>query len=65
MVMCIAGPLIGITNGAFLMNTFKRISAIVSIAAILGLSGCFFGRGGGWNGHHYHDGDRGSEHYNH
>jgi hypothetical protein len=46
------------------MKTFKRITAIVSIVALLGLSGCFWGRGG-WNGHHYHEGDRGGEHYNH
>jgi len=63
MVMSIAGPLfIGTTNGAFPMTTFKHIAAIVSIVALLGLSGCFYGRDG-WGGHHYHEGDRGSEHH--
>jgi hypothetical protein len=51
------------------MSTVKRISALISIVAILGLSGCFWGRGG-WGGHvdhqgDHHEGDRGSEHYSH
>jgi hypothetical protein len=33
------------------MNTLKRITTVVAIIAILGLSGCFWGRGG-WGGHH-------------
>jgi hypothetical protein len=28
------------------MSTFKRISSIVMIVAILGSSGCFWGKGG-------------------
>jgi hypothetical protein len=60
----IAGLIIGATNGVFLMNTVKRISVLVSIVAILGLSACFWGRGG-WGGHYDHQGDRGSEHYSH
>jgi len=62
MVMSIAGQLIGTTNGVVPMNTFKHIAALVSIVAILGLSGCFWGRGD-WNGHHYREGDHGSEHH--
>src|SRR5271156_1687064 len=58
---------IGTTNGAFLMSTVKRIAALISIVTVLGLSGCFWGRGG-WGGHNdhqgdHHEGDRGSEHY--
>ncbi|MGD0502666.1 MAG: hypothetical protein ABSD02_07975 [Steroidobacteraceae bacterium] len=50
------------------MNTFKRMSMVIAIVAILGSSGCFWGRGG-WGGNHGHDhdheGDRGSAHYAH
>lgn len=65
MVIGIAGLIIGTTNGVFLVSTVKRISALISIVAILGLSGCFWGRGG-WGGHNdhqgdHHEGDRGSE----
>ena len=46
------------------MNNFKRISVLFAIVAILGSSGCFWGRRGP-GGEHFHEGDRGSEHYAH
>jgi hypothetical protein len=49
------------------MIGFKRIAMICSVIAILGLSGCFWGRDG-WGGHRDHGdrgGDRGSEHHYH
>jgi hypothetical protein len=36
------------------MKNFKRISTILVIFALLGSSGCFFGRGG-WGGDHHGD----------
>jgi hypothetical protein len=45
------------------MTGIKRIAVIGSIIALLGLSGCFWGRGSWGHGDHY--GDRGSEHHDH
>jgi hypothetical protein len=68
MVLSVAGPLFfGTTNGALPMTGLKRIAVIGSIIALLGLSGCFWGRGG-WGGHGDHGdhyGDRGAEHHDH
>ncbi|HXC10259.1 MAG TPA: hypothetical protein VNV61_15105 [Steroidobacteraceae bacterium] len=49
------------------MSGLKRIAVIGSIIALLGLSGCFWGRDG-WGGHGDHGdhyGDRGAEHHDH
>jgi hypothetical protein len=42
------------------MSTVRRISTIVVIVAILGSSGCMFGRRG-WGGDHYREGDPGGQ----